>query len=180
VTGAQRFRAGARGTSEVFGAQERPDEIGKHEGGGGAAEDEIEHGLNLSAKCDETDQQGEDRRGVDNRNDVAHGETPVSERGRACDEAALKCHSETGPDASKPYKKRTFNFSGQMEARFFLGTETVTPSFRMRVAPHSDRLLALILVARGVGQQSEEPGDRHYDENEIEHDGGIPQFRIPH
>jgi hypothetical protein len=76
---AQRLRTSARETSEVFRTQERPDEIGEHEGRGGAAEHEIEHGLNLPAKCNEADQRGEDHRGVDNRNDVAHGETPVSE-----------------------------------------------------------------------------------------------------
>jgi hypothetical protein len=67
--------------SEVFRAQQRPDEIGQHEGGSGTAENKIEHGSNLSAKCDETNQRGEDHRCVDNRNDVAHGETSLEKKG---------------------------------------------------------------------------------------------------
>jgi hypothetical protein len=91
VAVAQRFRAKLRGlvvdraiqTSgvsafghralKVFRTQQRPDEIGQHEGGGGTAENEIQHGSNLSAKGDESDQRGEDHHGVDNRNHVAHG-----------------------------------------------------------------------------------------------------------
>jgi hypothetical protein len=93
----------SRTRSEIFRTQKRPDQVGKHEGGGSAAENEIEHGSNLSAKCDEADQRGEDHRGVDKRNDVAHGETSVSELGGGCDEPALKCHAETGTAASKPH-----------------------------------------------------------------------------
>jgi hypothetical protein len=66
-------------SSEVFWAQQRPDEIGEHQGRDGAAEDEIEHGSDLSAEGDERDQRGEDRGGVDKRNHVAHGETFVCE-----------------------------------------------------------------------------------------------------
>jgi hypothetical protein len=65
--------------SEIFRAQQRPDEIGQHEGGSGTAENEIQHGSNLSAKGDETHQRGEDRHGVDKRNHVAHGaRSPVA------------------------------------------------------------------------------------------------------
>jgi hypothetical protein len=70
----QQFRRDARETSEVFRTQQRPHEIDSHDGGGDASEDEIQHGLDLSAKCDETDQRDEFHCGVDNRDDVAHRE----------------------------------------------------------------------------------------------------------
>jgi hypothetical protein len=78
VTVARRFRRDAREKSEVFRTQQRPDEIGKHEDRGGACQDKIEHGSNLSAKCNEANERGEDHRGVDNRNDVTHDGSSVS------------------------------------------------------------------------------------------------------
>jgi hypothetical protein len=69
----------ARGKSEVFRTQECPDEVAQQESGGDAAYDEIEHGSNLLAKCDEADQCGKDHGRVHDRNDVTHGKTSVSE-----------------------------------------------------------------------------------------------------
>jgi hypothetical protein len=64
---------------EIFRAHQRPEEIGKEQGGNARPEDKIEHSSNLSAEGDETDQRGEDRHGVDKRNHVAHGErSPVA------------------------------------------------------------------------------------------------------
>jgi hypothetical protein len=78
VTVARRFRRDARESSEVFGTQQRPDEVGKHEDRGDACQDKIEHGSNLSAKFHEANERGEDHRSVDNRNDVTHDGTSVS------------------------------------------------------------------------------------------------------
>jgi hypothetical protein len=75
---------------KILGTQQRPDKISEHEGGGGAAQDEIEHGSNLPAKCDETHQRGEDRHGVDNRNDIAHCETSVREQARRVRRTCIK------------------------------------------------------------------------------------------
>ena len=66
---------GVRGKSEVFRTQQRPDKVAKHEGGGCAAYDEVEHGLNLLAKCHEADQRSKNSGCVNNRNDVTHGNT---------------------------------------------------------------------------------------------------------
>jgi hypothetical protein len=73
---AQRFRRTHARDSKIFRAQQRPDEIGEKQGGDTAAQNEIEHGSDLSAKGDETHQPGENHRGVHKRNHIAHRKGP--------------------------------------------------------------------------------------------------------
>jgi hypothetical protein len=65
------------GKSEIFRAQQSPDEIDEQQRGDAAAEDEIEHRSDLSAKCNETDQKQENDRRIGDRDHVTHDETSL-------------------------------------------------------------------------------------------------------
>jgi hypothetical protein len=85
--------------SEIFRAHQRPDEINEQKGGDGAAQGEIEHGSDLSAKSNETDQKRENDRRVGDRDQVSHSGTSFWKRDGACLNSPLKSHSQSRPAA---------------------------------------------------------------------------------
>jgi hypothetical protein len=88
-------------TSKIFRAQQRPDQIDEQKGGNDAAECEIEHSSDLSTKCNETDQKGENHRRKGDRDHVSHGSTSFLRLRTGCRGTALKSHSQSEAAALK-------------------------------------------------------------------------------